>query len=147
MSQVLPPLSFFASRPAWLAGVALLAISLPGHAHHAFAAEFDADKPIDLRGVVTKIKWVNPHSWLYFDVSGKDGTVTNWGVEFGAPNQLSKIGITKADVAPGTQIHIKGYLAKNGGPYGYSVTVALPDGRVFQTGGAQDAPAAASQKR
>ena len=111
-------------------------------AHHAFAAEFDADKPIDLQGTVTKIKWVNPHSWLYFDVTDAKGAVTNWGVEFGAPNQLAKIGLKKADVAPGTEIHIRGYLAKNGGPYGYSVIVTLPDGREFQTGGAQDAPSA-----
>lgn len=125
-----------------LAAVAMVATAVPTWAHHAFAAEFDADKPIDLQGTVTRIKWVNPHSWLYFDVADKDGKVTNWGVEFGAPNQLARIGLTKADVAPGTKVHIKGYLAKNGGPYGYSLTVTLPDGRKFQTGGAQDAPAA-----
>jgi hypothetical protein len=125
-----------------LAAVVMTAAAVPTWAHHAFAAEFDADKPIDLKGTVTKIRWVNPHSWLYFDVADKDGKVTNWGVEFGAPNQLARIGLTKADVAPGTQVHIKGYLAKNGGAFGYSVSVTLPDGRVFQTGGAQDAPAA-----
>ncbi len=123
-----------------LAAGYLLAGSSQVAAHHAFAAEFDADKPIDLQGTVTKIKWVNPHSWLYFDVTDGQGKVTNWGVEFGAPNQLAKIGLKKSDVAPGTAIHIKGYLAKNGGPYGYSVIVTLPDGRKFQTGGAQDAP-------
>lgn len=111
-------------------------------AHHAFAAEFDADKPIDLKGKVTKIKWVNPHSWLYFDVTDGQGKVTNWGVEFGAPNQLAKIGLKKSDVTPGTEVRIRGYLAKNGGSYGYSVIVTLPDGRNFQTGGAQDAPTA-----
>jgi hypothetical protein len=133
--------------PLLIASAALSVAAVPAGAHHAFSAEFDADKAIDLRGVVTKIKWVNPHSWLYFDVKAADGTVTNWGVEFGAPNQLSRIGLLKSDVAPGTQIRIKGYLAKNGGPYGYSVIVELPDGRKFQTGGAQDAPTApAGQK-
>jgi hypothetical protein len=127
-----------------LAAILLTTSTVPTWAHHAFAAEFDADKPIDLQGTVTKIKWVNPHSWLYFDVADKEGKTTNWGVEFGAPNQLARIGLTKADVTPGTKVHIKGYLAKNGGPFGYSVTVTLPDGRTFQTGGAQDAPTAAA---
>ena len=125
-----------------IAAALLVLWSVPASAHHAFAAEFDADKPIDLKGTVTKIKWVNPHSWLYFDVADANGNVTNWGVEFGAPNQLAKIGLKKADVAPGTQVHIRGFLAKNGGPFGYSVFVTLPDGRKFQTGGAGDAPAA-----
>ncbi len=114
-------------------------------AHHAFAAEFDADKPLDLKGTVTKVKWVNPHSWLYFDVKGTDGAVTNWGVEFGTPNALARVGLTKADVAVGAQVHIKGYRSKNGGPVGYSVTLTLADGRTFQTGGAQDGPAPSAQ--
>jgi hypothetical protein len=130
-----------------LAAILLSTSTVPTWAHHAFAAEFDADKPIDLQGTVTKIKWVNPHSWLYFDVTDAQGKTTNWGVEFGAPNQLGRIGLTKADVAPGSKVHIKGYLAKNGGPFGYSVTVTLGDGRTFQTGGAQDAPSAATAQR
>jgi hypothetical protein len=140
----IPMLETLRRRLALLAGIALITASISAKAHHAFAAEFDADQPIDLQGVVTKIKWVNPHSWLYFDVKNTDGSVTNWGVEFGAPNQLAERGITKADVAPGTPVQIKGYKAKNGGAFGYSVTVKLQDGRVFQTGGAQDSPAAAA---
>lgn len=128
------------------AALSTAALALPVDAHHAFSAEFDADKPLDLQGVVTKVKWVNPHSWLYFDVRQADGTVTNWGVEFGAPNQLASIGLKKIDVAPGTPVHIKGYLAKNGGAFGYAVNVVLPDGRSFRTGGAQDAPAAPGKK-
>ncbi|HEY0684650.1 MAG TPA: DUF6152 family protein [Steroidobacter sp.] len=138
MSKAIVSKSFLSA----LAAGYLLAGSSQVAAHHAFAAEFDADKPIDLKGTVTKIKWVNPHSWLYFDVTEPDGKVTNWGVEFGAPNQLAKIGLKKSDVAPGTAVRIRGYLAKNGGSYGYSVIVTLPDGRNFQTGGAQDAPSA-----
>ena len=123
-------------------GIALLAPSTPAQAHHAFAAEFDADKPLDLKGAVTKVKWVNPHSWLYFDVKGADGKVTNWGVEFGTPNALSRKGLKKADLPIGTEVHVKGYRSKNGGPFGYSVTLTLPDGRSIQTGGAQDPPGA-----
>jgi hypothetical protein len=126
-----------------IAAVALLGIAagtLPALAHHAFAAEYDGEKPIDLTGVVTKARWVNPHSWLYFDVKAADGSVTNWGVEMGAPNVLAGKGLLKTDLAPGAQIEVKGYRAKNGGPYGYAVTVTLHDGRTFQTGGAQDVP-------
>lgn len=130
-------------RFGWLPAVAclgLFAAALPALAHHAFAAEYDGDKPIDLSGVVTKARWVNPHSWLYFDVKGIDGTVTNWGVEMGAPNSLASKGLLKTDLQPGAEIHVRGYRAKNGGPYGYAVTVTLHDGRTFQTGGAQDVP-------
>jgi hypothetical protein len=121
-----------------------LALS-PAQAHHAFAAEFDASQPIDLKGKITKAKWVNPHSWLYFDVPGADGKSTNWGVEFGAPNALANKGLSKADLKPGDEVHIKGYRSKNGEAFGYSVFVTLADGRTFQTGGAQDAPAAAAR--
>ena len=122
------------------AGVLLLIGAADAIAHHAFAAEFDADQPIDLQGTVTKVKWVNPHSWLYFDVKGADGSVVNWGVEFGTPNALAEKGLKKTDLPVGTPVHIKGYRSKNGGPYGYSVTLTLTDGRTFQTGGAQDTP-------
>lgn len=121
------------------AGAALLA-GVPAKAHHAFAAEFDAKQPIELKGKVTKAKWVNPHSWLYFDVTGADGKVTNWGVEFGAPNALANKGLSKADIKPGDIVSVKGFRSKNGEAYGYSVYVTLADGRTFQTGGAQDAP-------
>jgi hypothetical protein len=119
---------------------ATLAPLQPARAHHAFAAEFDAAKPLDLKGVVTRARWVNPHSWLHFDVRNADGSVTNWAVEFGTPNALANKGLTKEDVKAGTEVHIKGYRSKNGGPFGYSVTLTLKDGRTFQTGGAQDSP-------
>lgn len=131
--------------PPRLAGlIVLIALvagtTLPARAHHAFAAEFDADQPLELKGTVTKAKWVNPHSWLYLDVKNTDGSVTNWGVEFGAPFSLAQKGLTKAELPPGTEVRVKGYKAKNGGPFGYSVLVTLADGRSFQTGGAQDSP-------
>jgi hypothetical protein len=123
----------------------LLACAVPALAHHAFAAEYDADKPLDLTGTVTKARWTNPHSWLYFDVTAPDGSVTNWGVEFGAPNNLEGKGLQKADLKPGTKVHILGYRSKNGGPFGYSVSLILDDGRTFKTGGAQDAPTRAGE--
>lgn len=122
--------------------LALLAMAAPAGAHHAFAAEFDAAQPIELKGTITKAKWVNPHSWLFFDVKSPDGKVTNWGVEFGAPNALANKGLSKADLKQGDEVAIKGYRSKNGEAFGYSVYVTLADGRTFQTGGAQDAPAA-----
>lgn len=115
-------------------------------AHHAFAAEFDATAPIDVRGTVTKAKWVNPHSWLWFDVKNADGSVTNWSVEFGAPNALAARGLDKNTLKVGDDVHVQGYRSKNGGPFGYSVIVTLADGRVFQTGGAQDAPTFAAAR-
>ena len=109
-------------------------------AHHAFSAEFDAQKPFELSGTVTKGKWVNPHSWVYLDVTDKDGKVTNWGFEFGSPFALKQKGLTKATLPVGTLVKVKGYLAKDGQNFGYSTSIELLDGRVFQTGGAQDAP-------
>jgi uncharacterized protein DUF6152 len=124
--------------------VALLGVAFggatPALAHHAFAAEYDADQPVELTGTVTKAKWVNPHSRLLVDVRNTDGTVTNWSFEFGAPNALEGRGLTKADLQPGAKVFIKGFRSKNGGPFGYSVTLTLPDGRSFQTGGAPDTP-------
>ena len=131
------------SRLRALAIVTLLAgTTAPAHAHHAFAAEFDADQPIELKGTITKAKWVNPHSWLYFDVKNADGSVTNWGAEFGTPLALQQKGLTRTELPVGSEVRIKGYRAKNGGPLGYAVSVTLADGRNFFTGGAGDAPTA-----
>lgn len=127
-----------------LAGAALLAAvagsATQSVAHHAFAAEFDSAKPVAIQGVVTKARFVNPHSWIYLDVKNKDGSVTNWGFEFGTPSSLRINGLTKEDVRPGAPIRVAGYRAKNGGPYGYASTVTLENGRQFKTGGAADAP-------
>ncbi|MET0357107.1 MAG: DUF6152 family protein [Cellvibrio sp.] len=111
-------------------------------AHHAFSAEFDAKQPIELKGVVSKLELVNPHSWLYFDIVDKNGKKANWGFEFGAPFSLKQKGITKATLPPGTEVTVKGFRSKNGQNFGYAVTVTLADGKVFTTGGAPDAPAA-----
>lgn len=122
--------------------ITAVAISSSGAlAHHAFSAEFDANQPIELTGVVTKLELVNPHSWLYFDVKKADGKVENWGFEFGAPFSLKQKGLTKSSLPIGTQVTLKGFRAKNGLNFGYAVTATLADGRIFTTGGAPDAPA------
>ncbi len=115
-------------------------------AHHAFAAEFDNKKPLELQGVITKSRWVNPHSWVYVDVTDAKGNVTNWGFEFTTPNALLSRGINRQDLSPGASIRIKGYRAKNAGPYGYANFVVLHDGREIKTGGAPDAPAAVASR-
>ncbi|HEY3301111.1 MAG TPA: DUF6152 family protein [Methylophilaceae bacterium] len=120
----------------------IFAGAAPAIAHHAFSAEFDAKQPIEIKGVVTKLELVNPHSWLYLDVKNPDGTVSNWGFEFGAPFSLKEKGVNKTTLAAGTPITINGYRSKSGKDFGYAVTTTLADGRSFQTGGAQDAPTA-----
>jgi hypothetical protein len=127
-----------------LVGVAvsagLLLVTVPVRAHHAFAAAFDENKPINLQGTVTKVELVNPHSWLWIDVKGKDGTVTNWGIEGGPPSNLFRNGITKASLPIGTEIKLFGYQAKSGESKGVGVFVEYLDGKkVFMGGSAPGA--------
>lgn len=123
-----------------ISAASIFSISLSAHAHHAFSAEFDAQKPVELKGTITQARWVNPHSWIYVDVKNKDGSVSNWGFEFGAPFSLKQKGLTKTTLPLGTEITLKGYRSKNGENYAYSTSITLADGTAFQTGGAQDAP-------
>lgn len=136
------------SRQRVVGGMLALALSMAvgsAGAHHAFSAEFDAKQPVEVKGVVTKTKWVNPHSWIYVDVKDKDGAVTNWGFEFGSISALERLGLTRAVVAIGSEITLKGYRSRNGGPFGYTVNATLADGRTFQLGSPQDgAPVAAT---
>jgi hypothetical protein len=86
----------------------------PALAHHAFAAEFDATAPVKLQGTVTKMEWINPHSWITMDVKGPDGKVVSWMIEGGAPNALLRRGFTKDSLPPGTEIVVEGFKAKSG---------------------------------
>jgi hypothetical protein len=98
-------------------------------AHHSFAAEFDAKKPVKFRGTVTKMEWINPHAWIHVDVKGPDGKVVSWMVEAGTPNTLFRRGFTKNSLAPGTEILVEGYQAKDGSNKANGRDVTFPDGR------------------
>ena len=112
-----------------IAVLALLAAAVPAPAHHAFGAEFDIAKPIALRGTVTIMEWVNPHSWIHIDVKGPDGAVVNWMVEGGSPNALLRLGFTKNAVLPGMEIAVEGYQAKDGTNKGVGRSLTFADGR------------------
>jgi hypothetical protein len=130
-----------------LTGLALIGTALAcasAHAHHAFAAEYDAAQPLETQGEVTKVKWVNPHSWLYLDVKAKDGSVSTWGFEFGAPLSLQQKGLDRKALPAGTVVTVHGFKSKSGEAYGYASTVTLPDGRTIPVGGAVDQPKTAA---
>jgi hypothetical protein len=98
-------------------------------AHHAFAAEFDANKPVSFKGTITKMEWVNPHTWMHVDVKKPDGTVENWAVEAGTPNVLFRRGFTKESLLPGTEVVVDGYQAKDGSHRANGRDLTFPDGR------------------
>jgi hypothetical protein len=118
-----------------VAVVVLLLAANPVAAHHSFAAEFDIGKPVSVHGTVTKVDWVNPHSWIYLDVKGADGNVTNWHFELGSPNALFRLGWKKDAVPQGLEVDISGYRAKTGQPIANAVSVTLPNGQELFTGG------------
>src|SRR6185436_20336324 len=101
------------TRYFWMAaGLGLMLAAVPVWAHHAFAAEFDAKKPVHLEGVVTKVAVINPHAWIHVDAKGADGKVTSWMIEAGSPNVLLRRGFTKQSVPTGTQVVVDGYQSK-----------------------------------
>jgi hypothetical protein len=122
-------------RTLVVAGLGLLLAAVPVTAHHAFSAEFDVKKPMKLQGTLTKWEMINPHSWFHLDVKGPDGTVANWLIEGGSPNQLIRLGLTKNSLAVGTELVIEGYLAKDGTNKGVGRNFTFTDGRRLFLGG------------
>ena len=112
-----------------LAGAGLLLTAVPVAAHHAFAAEFDAKKPIKLRGTVVKMEWINPHSWIHIDVKKPDGKVERWMIEGGPPNALYRRGFTKESLPVGTEILVEGFRAKDGSTKGNGRDLTLANGK------------------
>ena len=121
---------------AIIAGTAVLAMVAvkPVSAHHAFAAEYDAKRPVKFSGTVTKMEWINPHAWIHVDVKKSDGTVEPWMIEFGTPNTLLRRGFTRDSLKPGTLIVIDGYGSKDGSNHANGRDVTLPDGRTLFAG-------------
>jgi len=114
--------------------VALSAFTVSVSAHHSFASEFDATKPISLKGSITKIERINPHGWIYIDVKQQDGTVKNWAIETGAPTALARQGIRKDSIPVGLEVLVKGYRAKDGSNTANGSSITLPDGKDFALG-------------
>jgi hypothetical protein len=119
-------------------GAALLIASVPGAAHHSFAAEFDADSPIELTGTVTKVAWANPHTFFYIDVQTADGKYENWALEMGSPNGLMRRGWTRNSMKIGETVTVTGSRAKDGSFKGNARSVVLSTGQRLFAGSSQE---------
>lgn len=130
------------------AALALAIASAPASAHHAFAAEFDSNKPLTMKGIVTKMEWTNPHVWLHLDVKTKDGKTESWAFEAGTPSVLFRRGFTRKSLLPGTEIVIDGYRAKDGSHRANGRDITLPDGsKLFMGSSGTGAPYELNQKQ
>ena len=122
-------------------GFSLAAAAVPVRAHHAFAANFDATKPVKFNAVITKMEWINPHVWMHIDVTQPDGTVEAWMIEAGSPNMLFRQGLNQNSVKPGMEIVVDGYQARDGSRRANGRDLTLPDGtQLFLSGAGNEGP-------
>lgn len=112
-----------------ISSIALAGWASAASAHHAFAAEFDANKPVNFKGTITKMEWVNPHAWLHVEVKNANGQVENWAIEAGTPNVLFRRGFTRETLKPGLEIVVDGYRAKDGSRRANGRDLTFADGR------------------
>jgi hypothetical protein len=117
-----------------VAAAGLLLTAVPMWAHHAFAAEFDQDKPIKVQGTVTKWELTNPHSWIHIDVKDADGKQVTWMIEGASPNNLYRLGLTKESLPAGSEITVEGYRAKDGSTRAVGRNITFANGKTFFLG-------------
>jgi len=123
------------SKLSSAAFIVLFLVSKPVLAHHSFAAEYDSKKPVELKGTVTKLEWINPHAWIHIDVKGESGRVTSWACELGSPNLLMRNGWRRDSLKAGDEVVVNGSAAKDGSHIANARTVKMADGRrIFNAG-------------
>ena len=130
-----------------VASVGLLLAAAPSLAHHAFSAEFDIQKPLELHGKLVQWEMINPHSWFHIDVTDEDGEVVTWRVEGGSPNELIRLGVTKNTLAIGTELSVEGYQAKDGTEKAVGRNFTLSDGQRLFLGGSANRIGDGKQQR
>lgn len=117
-----------------LIGVSMVLAASAVQAHHAFAAEFDVNKPVKLTGTVSKVEWINPHTWIHIDVKNQDGSSTTWAIEAGTPNTIFRRGVTKNSLKIGTELVVTGFQEKAGRNRANGQNITFSDGRSFLIG-------------